>query len=151
MKCNLYSITKPSDDWRAPIIHYQKQCKQFGTTLTIKDIINNDIINAQKISQKNAQKSYTKALLPYLAGDINISLHPNGKMRDTFAFAELIKNYNKINFFIGGAYGFEEEFVKKTTSISLSLLTFSHKIAKIILCEQIYRALSIIHNHPYHK
>ncbi|PAF53104.1 23S rRNA (pseudouridine(1915)-N(3))-methyltransferase RlmH [Helicobacter sp. 13S00482-2] len=151
MKCNLYSITKPNDEWQTLISHYQKQCKQFGATLIIEDIMNNDIINAHKISQKHAQRSYTKALLPHLNADINISLDIAGKMENTFAFAELLKNHNKINFFIGGAYGFEEEFLKKTTSISLSLLTFSHKIAKIVLCEQIYRALSIIHNHPYHK
>lgn len=151
MKCNLYSITKPSSEWNTPISHYQKQCKQFGITLNIEDIINNDILNAQKKSKTLAQKSYTKVFLPLIGEDMNISLHPEGKLLDSFGFSELLQNHHKVNFFIGGAYGFEEEFLKKTIPISLSPLTFSHKIVKIILCEQIYRALSIIYNHPYHK
>ncbi|MDN5377136.1 MAG: rRNA (pseudouridine1915-N3)-methyltransferase, partial [Sulfurospirillum sp.] len=45
-----------------------------------------------------------------------------------------------------------EEFLKKTDKvISLSKLTYAHKIAKVVLLEQIYRGLCIKNNHPYHK
>ncbi len=57
-----------------------------------------------------------------------------------------------IKFFIGGAYGFEENFLKKSDQvISLGKLTMSHKIAKAVLLEQIYRGFSILTIHPYHK
>ncbi|CCF79680.1 LSU m3Psi1915 methyltransferase RlmH  len=36
-------------------------------------------------------------------------------------------------------------------ALSLSPLTFSHQIAKLVLCEQIFRALSLLNHHPYHK
>jgi len=53
---------------------------------------------------------------------------------------------------IGGAYGFNQEFLNKTQKvISLSKLTFAHKIAKTVLYEQIYRGHCIKNNHPYHK
>ncbi|PAF50639.1 23S rRNA (pseudouridine(1915)-N(3))-methyltransferase RlmH [Helicobacter sp. 13S00477-4] len=151
MKYNLYSITKPSPNKDAFILHYQKQCKQFGANLFIKDMMNNEIINAQKFSQKEAQNSYTKTFLPFLSGGKNIALHPKGKLFDTIELSKIFTNENKINFFIGGAFGFNEDFIQKCLPISLSPLTFSHKIVKIILCEQIYRVLSIINHHPYHK
>jgi len=57
-----------------------------------------------------------------------------------------------VKFFIGGAYGFEDEFLKQSNAvISLGKITMSHKIAKAVLLEQIYRAFSILSNHPYHK
>jgi len=57
-----------------------------------------------------------------------------------------------VKFFIGGAYGFEEEFLQQSNAvISLGKITMSHKIAKAVLLEQIYRGFSILSNHPYHK
>ena len=54
--------------------------------------------------------------------------------------------------FIGVAYGFEDDFLKKSDVIvSLGKITMSHKIAKVVLLEQIYRGFSILTNHPYHK
>ncbi|PAF43408.1 23S rRNA (pseudouridine(1915)-N(3))-methyltransferase RlmH [Helicobacter sp. 11S03491-1] len=151
MKCNLYSITKPNSEINTFILHYQKLCKQFGTTLFFQDIMNNEILYAQRQSEKNAKKSYTKAFLPFIAEGKNIALHPDGKLLNSFDFSNLFKDQTQMNFFIGGAYGFDDDFLTKSIPVSLSLLTFSHKIVKIILCEQIYRALSIINHHPYHK
>lgn len=57
-----------------------------------------------------------------------------------------------IFFVIGGAAGFDtslDQISKKT--ISLSSLTFPHQLARILLVEQLYRAQTIIRNHPYHK
>jgi rRNA large subunit m3Psi methyltransferase RlmH len=57
-----------------------------------------------------------------------------------------------VKFFIGGAYGFEDSFLQKSDAIiSLGKLTMSHKIAKVVLLEQIYRGFSILSNNPYHK
>lgn len=55
-------------------------------------------------------------------------------------------------FIVGGAYGFSE-FIKTKADfkISLSSFTFSHKLARIVLLEQLYRACTILHNHPYHN
>lgn len=150
MKINLYCITKETkqEEWAQ---EYQKMCRSFGSELNIFNIFTPAIIKAHKGSITEAKLSYTKALQPYLNQQAkNIALHPDGKMHDSFGFAKLLDT-QVINFFIGGAHGFEDGFLSTVQSLSLSALTFGHKIAKLVLCEQIYRALSIINNHPYHK
>ena len=82
----------------------------------------------------------------------NIALDVLGKSVDSFAFSKLLEDKNEVNFFIGGAYGFQREFLDKCdATISLSNLTFAHKVATLVLSEQIFRSLAIINNHPYHK
>ncbi|MCE3038559.1 23S rRNA (pseudouridine(1915)-N(3))-methyltransferase RlmH [Helicobacter anatolicus] len=152
MKINLYCIAKKEkeDDF---IVHYQKLCKQFGAELKIFNLFNTEVLQAQKKSAKEAQSSYTKILSPYLSKNHtanNIALHPDAKTCDSFIFSKMLDCMH-VNFFIGGSFGFEENFLKETRTLSLSKLTMSHKIAKIVLCEQIYRGLSILHKHPYHK
>lgn len=98
-----------------------------------------------------AKKSYESAYETHLDG-FCIALDERGKAMDSLGFAKLIEPHNKINFFIGGAYGFSDEFRGKMHALlSLSKLTMAHKIAKLVLFEQIFRALSISANHPYHK
>ena len=55
-------------------------------------------------------------------------------------------------FVIGGADGIDEELKSKADEmIRLSSLTLPHAMARLLLCEQLYRAVSIIKNHPYHR
>jgi len=111
-----------------------------------------DVTKAHTISPDAAQKAYTKVLEPHLSGSYCITLHPNGKLIDSFEFSKLLNDKMAVKFFIGGAYGFEDTFLKKSDAvISLGKITMSHKIAKAVLLEQIYRGFSILSNHPYHK
>jgi len=148
---SIYAIEKNSRDEFEPILkNYQKMIKKYST-LNYKSIFNNKIASSQNQTKELAQKSYSQAFETLLKG-YNIALHPDGKLLDSFEFSTIFENNSNINFFIGGAYGFEKEFLKKCDRvISLSPLTFSHKVAKVVLYEQIYRAFSIINNHPYHK
>ena len=118
----------------------------------IQNIFNNQIAKAQIQCQKQAQDIYTQSYLPKMKDCYNIALDPLGKQLDSFKFSKLICSHNKVNFFIGGAYGFNKQFLSSCDAVlSLSSLTFAHKVANIVLCEQIFRALCIDHNHPYHK
>ena len=111
--------------------------------------MNKNISKAHSIGEREARKSYTESFTPFMK-TYSICLDVKGEKLDTFEFTKLFDK--NVSFFIGGAYGFESSFVSKCDrSISLSGLTFSHKLAKTVLYEQIYRALCIRNNHPYHK
>ena len=57
----------------------------------------------------------------------------------------------RILFVIGGAWGFSEDVLKKADiSLSLSRLTFSHQMVRLLFLEQLYRAFTIIKGEPYH-
>jgi 23S rRNA (pseudouridine1915-N3)-methyltransferase len=79
-----------------------------------------------------------------------------GKKQTSVAFAEWTRNLfekpAKVFFVIAGAEGFSDEVLKACQEkISLSDLTFPHKIARILLVEQLYRAQTIRSGHPYHN
>jgi 23S rRNA (pseudouridine1915-N3)-methyltransferase len=131
--------------------HYKNMINRFSN-FEIIEVFNKNISKAQEVSSIKAQESYTKALSNYLKGGYNIALNPYSKMVNSYQFGELIRDKAIINFFIGGAYGFEKTFLNMCDKeISLGEITISHKLVKLILSEQIFRGLSIINNHPYHK
>ncbi len=151
MTIKIYTIEKlKKDNFYDIILDYKKMISKFAK-IEDRAIFSKDIAKAQSIGEAEAKRSYTKAFLPLL-GDFNVALDVNGKELDSFQFSELFKDRASLSFFIGGAYGFEDEFLRKCDiKVSLSRLTMGHKIAKIVLFEQIYRAFTILNNHPYHK
>lgn len=85
-----------------------------------------------------------------------VSLDLSGKQLCSNKFSKFIEKQmmdsKDIDFIIGGAYGIDESILNiSNLKLSLSLLTFPHQLAKLLLLEQIYRAQTIIENHPYHK
>ncbi len=145
MQINIYSIEK-REEYKNLIDDFIKQSRAFAN-------VNNITIFNNKIAKSNnPQASYREAFAKYLDNGFNIVLTPEAKVVDSYKFSSFLEDKNRINFFIGGAYGFDEEF-KNMCDLELSLtpLTLSHKIAKLMLFEQIYRGLSILNNHPYHK
>ncbi len=82
-------------------------------------------------------------------------LDEKGKDFNTMDFVKKIKDLNSqrvkhIQFFIGGDSGFDFD-TSKFKKISLSKFTLSHSLARVILCEQIYRCATIMVKHPYHR
>jgi 23S rRNA (pseudouridine1915-N3)-methyltransferase len=131
--------------------HYIKIAKPFAK-IEVIELFSNTIAKAQEINAKMAKESYTKAFIPFLAGKYNIALTPEGNEVDSFEFAKLLQKQANIAFYVGGAYGFEEKFLKSCQKeVSFGKITLSHKLVKVVLLEQIYRGLTIINNHPYHK
>ena len=85
---------------------------------------------------------------------IIITLSEEGKIYNSYDFASLLINYKnqRIAFLVGGTDGISSEIKSQSDLIlSLSRLTFPHELARLILIEQIYRAVSISQNSPYHR
>ena len=88
--------------------------------------------------------------------DFVIAWDSSGEQISSKAFSKLIfKNReinNNISFIIGGSFGLSSNILKRSNQIlSASLFTFPHKLFRLIIVEQIYRAHTIINNMPYHK
>jgi len=143
MQINVFSIEK-KEDFQKEIEDYIKKSKKFA------NVKNVNLFSKNLSKSSDPQKEYSAIFEKYTKSGFNVILTPEGKLMDSMEFSEIF-NSASVNFFIAGAYGFEEDFKKKGLNVSLSPLTMSHKIAKIVLFEQIYRGLSIKNNHPYHK
>ena len=153
MKINVIIIDKKGKDalYSALIEHYKKIAKPFAEVEVI-EVFDKEISKAHDISPAAAQKAYTKVLAKYMSSGINIALNPSSKEVDSHDFAKLLKDSIEVNLFIGGAYGFERDFLDKCNiAISFGKITLSHKLVKVVLLEQIFRGLTINNNHPYHK
>ncbi|MCI1779136.1 MAG: 23S rRNA (pseudouridine(1915)-N(3))-methyltransferase RlmH [Bacteroidales bacterium] len=85
-----------------------------------------------------------------------VLLDERGKLLDSLSWARILENkilYDSRNmvFVIGGAYGFSDKVYKRADGmLSLSKMTFSHQMVRLIFLEQLYRAFTIIKGEPYH-
>jgi 23S rRNA (pseudouridine1915-N3)-methyltransferase len=102
------------------------------------------------------KKNEGELILKKLAAtDFVILLDENGKEMDSVGFADYLNklqlHHAHVVFVIGGAYGFSEEvYARAQAQLSLSKMTFSHQLIRLIFIEQLYRAFTIIKGEPYH-
>jgi len=106
---------------------------------------------------KRALESEGRRILAALpAGCVKVALDERGALFDTLALARRIARWREtgrdVAFILGGADGLAEE-VKRGADLvwSLSPLTLPHGLARVALAEQLYRAMTILQNHPYHR
>ena len=108
-----------------------------------------ELKNTKKLSEAQQKAREGELILREIqSSDTVVLLDEHGKeFRSVDYAAWLQKKQNtarRLVFVIGGAYGFSEE------KISLSKMTFSHQMVRLIFVEQLYRACSIIRGEPYH-
>ena len=113
----------------------------------IQKEINSDLVFSSNYNKKSSDINND---------DIVILFDEKGKHYDSISFSKSLKKNiqnspKRIVFIVGDAYGFPLDFYNRCDKIiSLSKLTFTHEIARLIVVEQLYRAIMIIKNHPYH-
>ncbi len=89
--------------------------------------------------------------------DFLILLDEKGKAYSSEAFAAFLDKRlqhsgRRLVFLVGGAYGFSEELYRRADDkLSLSPMTFSHQMVRLFFMEQLYRAMTILRNEPYHN
>lgn len=80
-----------------------------------------------------------------------VLLHESGTQQTSVEFADFLGKSNRWDFVIGGPYGVSKEVLNGAAyTLSLSKMTFTHEMSRIILLEQIYRALTIMNKRGYH-
>lgn len=110
-----------------------------------------------KTPQENIQKEGINLLEQISDKDYVITLEIGGIQLDSISLANKITDiYNhqatNITFVIGGSNGLSSEVIKRSNyHLSFSALTFPHQLMRLILCEQLYRAFTIINHQEYHK
>ncbi len=120
---------------------------------------NSDFLNSLEISESNEteRQFYEKVSRMLDSTQSIVLLDRNGEQFNSEGVAKFVislseKGVNQLSFVIGGASGFPTQLTEKAKkSLSLSKMVFPHKIARLILVEQLYRAKCIINRHPYHK
>ena len=111
----------------------------------------------QKTIKQNIYDEGTLLLQEITDKDFVITLEIKGKMLTSEELAEKITEINnyhstRIVFIIGGSNGLDERVIQRSNyHLSFSKFTFPHQLMRLILTEQIYRALTIINNQEYHK
>ncbi len=138
--------TKSASPESKLILEYEKRVK-----FSIKHI---EITAQESITNESQRKSKEaeKILSKIDSQKYVISLDERGEAIDSHQFAQLIDKNPKTSFIIGGAYGLDETIRKRSDKvISFGKMVFPHRLVKVLLIEQIYRAITIINNHPYHK
>ena len=108
--------------------------------------------SASKLKSEEANR--IQKILP--KSNYIVSLDVKGKQRSTENLAENLEHWlhlgKDVSLITGGPDGLDESILKLANeSWSLSNLTFPHPIVRIVVSEQIYRAWSILNNHPYHR
>ncbi|HOG26948.1 MAG TPA: 23S rRNA (pseudouridine(1915)-N(3))-methyltransferase RlmH [Candidatus Cloacimonas sp.] len=153
VKLTLLQTGKTKDKWLLEgIAEYQKRISAYSK-FQIIDLPDESIKNSGNANIVKAKEANTilKAIKP---DDYVILLDEKGEPISSLAFADFLVNISDKNvvFVIGGVFGVDENIRKRANKIlSLSHFTFTHRLARLVLCEQIYRALMIINNRNYHN
>jgi 23S rRNA (pseudouridine1915-N3)-methyltransferase len=133
---------------------YVKRLKHY---CKFSELIIPDVKNTGKLSKKELKEKEGNLILESIKNnEYVISLDDKGLALTSVDFAEflnkkMVSSTNELVFVVGGAFGFSESVYKRAnTKLSLSKMTFSHQMVRLIFKEQLYRAFTILKDEKYH-
>ena len=156
MKIELFVVGKTNHNYLSPGIEdYLKRINRY-IQFSIRCI--SDAKNTKNLSQQQQKNAEGQNILVAIDNsDYVVLLDEHGKEYKSIEFASLIDKKmqtvaKRLVFVVGGPYGFSEDVYKRANEkISLSKMTFPHRLFRVMLLEQIYRAFTILNNVGYHK
>ncbi len=156
MKVELWAVGKTSEAYLAEgIALYEKRLSHY---LKFSMSILPDVKKAGKLNPAELREKESQIVLQRLKdGDFLVLLDEEGRQFSSEGFAGFIGSkmqlsYRRIIFLVGGAYGFSPElYGRAAQKLSLSKMTFSHQMVRLFFLEQLYRAMTILKNEPYHN
>jgi 23S rRNA (pseudouridine1915-N3)-methyltransferase len=133
---------------------YQNRLKHY---ISFETITIPELKNTKNISESEQKEKEADLILKQLeTTDEVILLDEKGKQLTSVAFSEflskkMLASHKRMVFVVGGPYGFSERIYNRANGlISLSAMTFSHQMIRVIFVEQLYRAFTILKGEPYH-
>ena len=155
MKLVLLVTGKTDQAWiREGVAEYEKRISKYARfeLVTLPDVKNPGNRSAAAVKEKEAEKM----LSAFKSDDHVVLLDEHGKRYSTTALAAFMRGAlmlpkKRIVFVVGGPWGFHQSVSDRADHIiSLSDLTFSHQVVRLLFAEQLYRVLSVIAGDPYH-
>jgi 23S rRNA (pseudouridine1915-N3)-methyltransferase len=146
MKFKIIAVGKKMPAWVTET--YQEYTKRF---------FNNYHVELIEITAKIDMEKESELILSKIEPtDYVIALDEHGKMLTSKALSDSLQTWHDENLtvaiLIGGADGLAKSCKQRANMmLSLSSLTLPHPLVRVVLVEQLYRAMTIINNHPYHR
>ena len=154
MKCKIISISHKPSDWEKKALDFYLKQIPNNVKLSFAEV---KPIASKSMSQDETVRNESSEILHQIDQTAIVILWDRkGDLISSESLAKLLQLKidlsQNINMIIGGAYGASSELSTKADLVlSASHLTFPHRLFKILLMEQIFRASAINRNHPYHK
>ena len=133
---------------------YQNRLKFY---IPFEMVVIPELKNTKNLSIAEQQEKEADLILKQLeTSDEVVLLDDKGKQFTSMGFSEYISkkmlaSHKRMVFVVGGPYGFSERVYNRANGkVSLSAMTFSHQMIRLIFVEQIYRAMTILNGGPYH-
>ncbi|PVB60711.1 23S rRNA (pseudouridine(1915)-N(3))-methyltransferase RlmH [Labrenzia sp. 011] len=137
---------------------YLDRARKSGRGLGITDVILNEMPESRAQRSEDRKAEEARGILAALqTGARLVVLDENGRNLSSPAFSRTLETWKNdgvpdIVFAIGGADGHGGEVLARADlRLALGAMTWPHQIARILLAEQIYRAMTIQSGHPYHR
>ncbi len=152
---HIIAVGQDKDDWvSGGLAHFEKLLSRYAK---IKWTIVGSKNMSSSLSADEQKGREAKSIQKYLDGGTILALADSGRQYDSLKFAQrleriLSQSRGEIKFIVGGPFGLDKAILELADEvISLSSLTYSHQIVRLVLMEQLYRAFSILRGTDYHK
>lgn len=159
MQLALYAIGKMKHGPETTMLEkYLDRCNKAGRQLHLTGLAIREFSESRHSDPWQRREEEGNALLTALSpGADLVALDEKGKTQSSKSFAQFLQHRRdtgaqQIIFAIGGADGHGRNLLARADhTLSLGSMTWPHQLARIMLCEQLYRAMTILSGHPYHR
>ena len=155
MKINLLTVGKTTNAQMIKLQEeYQNRLKFY---IPFESVVIPELKNTKNLSIVEQQEKEADLILKQIDNaDELILLDDKGKQFTSLGFSKYIEKkmmstHKRMVFVVGGPYGFSQRIYQRANGqVSLSTMTFSHQMIRLIFLEQLYRAMTILKGEPYH-
>lgn len=154
MRISLLIVGKTTDPRLISLIEdYRKRLTHY---VPFELVVLPDLKNTKSLSEEQIKTAEGEAILRFVTPSMDVVLlDEHGREFRSIEYAEWLQKKmgsgKDLTLVIGGPYGFSEAVYQRADGkVSLSRMTFSHQMIRIMVIEQIYRAMTILRGEPYH-